>query len=277
MRYQTKKNMRTFTLMAFGFGVVVSGLGSQPIYAQSGSQVRLRSAAYQPSSPVTENRLFRLQTGHYGFAYNCDGEEAKRNNLAIGWCRSHASQLPKRMSCLERIRHEAAQVSRRLLDGMCDSGCDALQAKNEEACGCAECVGQQSFEPVMEQTSETVEPMGAEIIPLAGQLFATSRRSGLIQLTQFESVAEVTGSSEKDFDQTRQVLVEASEAVAANERVHAVAANMHQMSLLERLEVAQASEAKEQLEQQGKQQGLLARLKAVRAAQELHLLKPEKF
>lgn len=208
--------MRSFILMAFGFAVLVGGLPSQTSLAQIASgNTRLSSAAYQPDSPVTENHLFRLQTGHYGFAYNCDSEEAKRNHPSICWRRADADQLPKRMGCLDRVRHEVAQVSRRLLDGMCDSGCDVCQPQRTKSCGCAECAAQQNVvEPGMmvalpadeafEQTT-VVESIAAEVTP------ATSRRSGLIGLTALEPLAEVVVPDEESFASDKQTYPEAVE------------------------------------------------------------------
>ena len=137
--------MRTIIIAAIGLGLFLTTLPARTIHAQDdGGIARLSSAAYAPDSPVRENKLFRYQTGHYGFAYNCDGEECKRNNPAICWRKADQCQLPERIGFLERIRREAAQVSRRIADGSCNSGCEGCQQQNRkpvtQPCGCGNCV-----------------------------------------------------------------------------------------------------------------------------------------
>ena len=201
--------MRSFILMVVGLAVLVSGFLSQTCHAQSESGIaRLTSAAYQPSSPVVENRLFGLQTGHYGFTYNCDREEDKRNHPAICWQRADADQLPKRMGCLARVRHEVAQVSRRILDGMCDTGCCNCQQQRKPACACAKCVAQQD---VIESTAPVaVEPVVAGAVPTTNPAPVTGRRSGLMSLTRTDSVSETGQSNNKIQASDRQVDSEAT-------------------------------------------------------------------
>ena len=144
--------MRTLVLVVIGLSFLLGALPCQTIHAQNDGEIaRLSSAAYAPDSPVTENKLFQYQTGHNGFAYNCDGEESKRNNPAICWQKADQCQLPKRIGCLERIRHEAAQVSRRILDGMCDSGCERCQQQSsrcvKSTCSCGGCLAKQNLTP----------------------------------------------------------------------------------------------------------------------------------
>ena len=191
--------MRAFVLVAISFGLL-SSLPSQEVHAQDdGGIAQLSSAAYAPDSPVRENQLFRYQTGHYGFAYNCDGEENKRNNPAICWRKADQCQLPRRMGCLERVRHEAAQVSRRILDGMCDSGCENCRRQKRQvsqSCGCASCLAKQdattnqpthsstliaSEQSLPEQTVASVERE-----PVSNN----RRRSGLVSMTRLASSTE---------------------------------------------------------------------------------------
>ena len=137
--------MRSFIFMIVGLAVLVGGLLPQTCHAQcDGGIARLSSAAYQPNSPDIENHLFRLQTGHYGFAYNCDREEDKRNHPAIFWRSADTDQLPKRVGYFQRVRHEVAQVSRRILDGMCDSDDSNRQQSYKSICACPKCVAQRN-------------------------------------------------------------------------------------------------------------------------------------
>ena len=213
--------MRTLVLVVIGCGVLFSTLPSQTIHAQDGGIARLSSAAYAPNSPVVENKLFRYQTGHYGFAYNCDREECKRNNPAICWRKADQPQLPKPMGLLNRVRHEAAQVSRRILDGMCNEGCETCQqqpAQTAPPCGCASCLaGQNSFDSTTEiasvedvttnqtersrgllsvkQTQTQVDHPPVEAAPTtlaaAKKSSASRRRSGLISLKPLEPATGV--------------------------------------------------------------------------------------
>ena len=162
--------------------------------------------------------MFQYQTGHYGFAYNCDGEECKRNNPAICWQKADQCQLPRRMGCLERLRHEAAQVSQRILDGSCNSGCSACQQQsvqsvhsNSQTCGCGNCLANHdasnsrikvasSANPSVNQSRHSHHSRSAKhaqvkqaaVAPLAATPVSTSRRrSGLISLTYKEPATGV--------------------------------------------------------------------------------------
>lgn len=190
--------MRTLVLAAIGLGLSISTLPCQTIQAQDGGRIaQLSSAAYAPDSPVRENQLFRYQTGHYGFAYNCDREEDKRNNPAICWRNADQCQLPKRMSCMERVRHEVAQVSRRILDGMCDSECEPCRLQRRSAsksCSCEACLAKQNA--TIDQTTQA---------------------NGLLAAQQ-SSAQEV--DSAKEVEQTlAEVLVGAAPAVPVNAEV----------------------------------------------------------
>ena len=263
--------MRSFILMTVGLAVLVSGLLSQACHAQSeGGIARLTSVAYQPESPVTENRLFGLQTGHYGFHYNCDHEEDKRNHPAICWRQADADQLPKRMGCLARVRHEAAQVSRRILDGMCDTGCSNCQQQRKPTCACAKCVAQHDaiestvvaelpVDKSVEQASVAIETMAAETVPTTNLASATGRRSGLIRLTRVDSVTETIQNdkeivaSDQQFDSesigsakppvARITSAVASEAETAKTVTAPEPTDLHRLSLLERLKIIQSAQA----------------------------------
>ena len=216
--------MRTLVLVVIGCGFLVGALPSRTIYGQDGGIARLSSAAYAPDSPVRENKLFKYQTGHYGFAYNCDGEECKRNNPAICWQKANQRQLPERMGCLERIRHEAAQVSRRILDGSCNSGCESCQQPTTTStaracrggCGCGNCsASNQRSEPTVRIASRKNHAVNharqsndlpsannpkVEQAPVIASVLATppsARRSqsGLMSLTPLESAPQIALNS----------------------------------------------------------------------------------
>ena len=239
--------MRSFILMVVGLAVLVSGLMSQACHAQSdGGIARLTSAAYQPNSPAVENRLFALQTGHYGFHYNCDREEDKRNHPAICWRRADADQLPKRIGCLERVRHEVAQVSRRILDGMCDAGCGCSNCRRQakSTCACPNCSAESTVDESLEQAL-VAEAVPTNLIP------ATDRRSGLIRLTQLDSFAETVQSNNEILASDQQVESEATgfanpvarTASAVTTEVGAEPTDSHRLGLLERLKIIQSSQA----------------------------------
>ena len=238
--------MRSFILMTVGLAVLVSGLLSQACHAQNdGGIARLTSAAYQPNSPVVENRLFGLQTGHYGFFYNCDREEDKRNHPAIYWRRADAEQLPRRIGCLARVRHEVAQVSRRILDGMCDTGGCNCQQQRKPSCACPNCL------------AETV-PTNVASANLAP---ATVRRSGLIRLTQVDSFTEAAQSNNEILVSDQQVESEstgftnpaARTASALTTEVltaeaSADSTDSHRLGLVERLKIMQSSQGSDTTE-----------------------------
>ena len=244
--------MRSFILMVVGLAVLVSGLMSQACHAQSdGGIARLTSAAYQPNSPVVENRLFGLQTGHYGFFYNCDREEDKRNHPAICWRRADADQLPKRIGCLERVRHEVAQVSRRILDGMCDAGCGCSNCRRQakSTCACPNCSAESTVDESLE-LALVAEAVPTNLIP------ATDRRSGLIRLTQLDSFAETVQSNNEILASDLQVESEATgfanpvarTASAVTTEASADSTDSHRLGLVERLKIMQSSQGSDTTE-----------------------------
>ena len=183
--------MRSLVLAAIGLGLLSGGLSVKEAYAQDdGGIARLSSEAYAPDSPVRENQLFRYQTGHYGFAYNCDGEECKRNNPAICWRKADQCQLPKRMGCLERIRHEAAQVSRRILDGTCDPGCQTCKQEKRHVsrtCGCTGCRAKQHHATANQSTHSLASTALAPTASASTEpVSANGPRSGLLSVTSLE-------------------------------------------------------------------------------------------
>ena len=254
--------MRSVILLVFGLGMLCGGVPSQMTHAQSdGGIVQLSSSAYGPDSPVQENRLFRYQTSRYGFAYNCDGEEDKRNHPAIAWQAADGEILPKRMGCLARVRHEVAQVSRRILDGMCDTGGCNCQQKREPTCACSKCVVQQrgiestvvAGLPVGEHVvpvSDVVGPVVAETVRATRVAQATGRRSGLVRLTSVESVQSnqeiVAGDQHVDsaaIEYVKPPVARITSAMTAEVATGTVPSDSHQLSLLERLKIIQSLQA----------------------------------
>lgn len=76
--------------------------------------------AYSPSDPDTRSKRFRMQTGHYGFFYNCDGEECKRNSPYICWNSQHGPDW--RNGWKKALRLDRHDVKQRIYDGACLSG-----------------------------------------------------------------------------------------------------------------------------------------------------------
>ena len=73
--------------------------------------------SYSPSDPQFRSKLFRLQTGHAGLFYNCDGEESKRNSPYICWNSQHSADW--RNGACEACRRDRADVRQRVVDGSC--------------------------------------------------------------------------------------------------------------------------------------------------------------
>ena len=254
--------MRSFILMTVGLVVLVNGLPSQTCHAQNdGGIARLTSAACQPNSPVVENRLFGLQTGHYGFHYNCDHEEDKRNHPAICWRRADADQLPKRMGCFKRVRHEVAQVSRRILDGMCDAGCCCNNCRQQakSTCACPNCLAGPTVDESLEH-SLVAEAVPTTVAP-TNLAPATGRRSGLIRLTQVDSFADTVQGNHEILASELQIESEATglanpvartASVVTTEvlatEVGAEPTDSHRLGLLERLKIIQSFQASDTTE-----------------------------
>ena len=279
--------MRTIVLVVIGCGLLWSGLPSCPLHAQDGGIAQLSSAAYAPDSPVQENKLFQYQTGHYGFAYNCDGEENKRNNPAICWRKADQCQLPRRMGCLERIRHDAAQVSRRILDGMCDSGCETCQQQSCQSatttCGCGACLAKQNTTTQGTQPDELLVAKQSLVEQATALIKAEpasvkGRRSGLLSVTRLNSKSEKIELSTDD------VLIGVIEVLPTTEKVERPplesvqppVARITSASVGSGLEsVVDVPQASPNTNTQPS--SLLERLKRVQSAQSADLSKPTKF
>jgi hypothetical protein len=82
---------------------------------------------YAPSDPWTRSKWIQVQTKHYGFFYNCDGEECKRNSPYINWKSHCETDLPPKKGCLDLLKSEIEEIKQRISDGGCgcsEPGCD---------------------------------------------------------------------------------------------------------------------------------------------------------
>ena len=89
---------------------------------------------YQPSDPWYRGKLFQVQTGYYGFFYNCDGEECKRESPYICWKVHTEPDFPRRKRPLCFINGEIDKVVRRIRNGSC-------RPQAPCATGCSSCRG----------------------------------------------------------------------------------------------------------------------------------------
>ena len=108
-------------------GIRKARIESQQLRADYPGPVR-----YSPSDPEFRSKLFRLQTGHAGLFYNCDGEESKRNSPYICWNSQHSADW--RNGACEACRRDRADVRQRLVDGSCCS-------EKKPDCQCDNCLG----------------------------------------------------------------------------------------------------------------------------------------
>lgn len=74
---------------------------------------------YAPGDPWTRSNLFNRHTKHHGFAYNCDGEECKRNSPYICWKTHHEDDLPHRTGWWQRLNQTVGDIKQRIADGSC--------------------------------------------------------------------------------------------------------------------------------------------------------------
>ncbi len=121
--------------------------GCQHVEAQLISAVKTRrfepAYQYSPSDPWTRSNATQVQTKHYGFFYNCDREECKRQSPYVQWKRHCETDLPPKKSCLTHIQCALDEIKQRLRDGGClgEVGCSDGQAATAAAacqsCTCA--------------------------------------------------------------------------------------------------------------------------------------------
>ena len=90
---------------------------------------------YQPADPWHRSFLYKLQTGHYGRYYNCDGEEEKRNSPYICWNNYDCPTIPKK-NCIDCVNEQLHKIKRRIRDGSCrSSNCSTCQSST---CNCGQ-------------------------------------------------------------------------------------------------------------------------------------------
>ncbi len=105
------------------------------------------SLQYAPGDPWTRGKLFNLQTKHFGFGYNCDDEECKRNSPYICWKNQTADDLPTRKGWWQRLSQTTAEIKQRIADGNCVQCAEAdpcIGCQQQKCGGC--CDGQCSNE-----------------------------------------------------------------------------------------------------------------------------------
>ena len=82
---------------------------------------------YSPTDPWTRSDAIQVQTKHYGYFYNCDDEECKRNSPYIKWKVHSETDLQKKPCCLDFVKRELDEIRQRISNGGCgcsESGCD---------------------------------------------------------------------------------------------------------------------------------------------------------
>lgn len=108
-----------------------------------------RPFQYAPGDPWTRSKLFKLQTKHFGFGYNCDGEECKRSSPYICWKHHTENDLPCKTGCCQRLKQTASDVKQRIADGNCVQCAQAepCQSCQQAKCGgCCDCQSPINFE-----------------------------------------------------------------------------------------------------------------------------------
>jgi hypothetical protein len=105
-------------------GIAACWMNSTPIAHGQLSQVLSdykydRPIQYAPSDPWTRSKLFNRQTKHFGFGYNCDGEECKRNSPHICWKNTPQNDRPCKTGWCQRLNQTVAEVKQRIADGSC--------------------------------------------------------------------------------------------------------------------------------------------------------------
>lgn len=125
---------------------LISCVGLAVCSIQGAQQAQGQSSQYAPGDPWTRGKLFKAQTKHCGFGYNCDGEEQKRNSPYIYWKTQTAQDLPACKSCWQRLSQTAAEVKQRIADGNCVQCVQAApcqscqQANGGNHCDCLDCL-----------------------------------------------------------------------------------------------------------------------------------------
>ena len=82
---------------------------------QSCEEGRRAGSQYRPEDPWQRGRIWLKQTGHFGWFYNCDGEEEKRNSPYLCWKKSGSPYSGERF--FECIRCDIERIKQRIADG----------------------------------------------------------------------------------------------------------------------------------------------------------------
>ncbi len=113
----------TTKILMLAVGVATFCYGGDHASAQLIPALKTRqfepSYNYAPSDPWTRSNATQVQTKHYGFFYNCDSEECKRQSPYIKWKGHCETDLPKKTCCLDLIRRELDEITQRISDGGC--------------------------------------------------------------------------------------------------------------------------------------------------------------
>jgi hypothetical protein len=80
-----------------------------------------RPLQYAANDPWTRSQIFKRHTKHAGFAYNCDGEECKRNSPYITYTTKPLTNLAAGTNWWQRTFQAVAEVKQRIADGSCAS------------------------------------------------------------------------------------------------------------------------------------------------------------
>lgn len=113
---------------------------------------------YSPDDPCQRSKWFRLQTGHFGYAYNCDGEECKRNSPYIYWTAPTNHPIPPRHRWLKEARCDLREALGRIADGscaQCETGCNHCGGS-----GCSLCQQTRSAEVPAADDDQSVRVAG---------------------------------------------------------------------------------------------------------------------
>jgi len=86
-------------ILIYSAGIATCCVGAEQVQAQLVPAIKTRrfepAFQYSPTDPWTRSKAIQVQTKHYGFFYNCDGEECKRNSPFIKWKGHCETDLPK--------------------------------------------------------------------------------------------------------------------------------------------------------------------------------------
>lgn len=119
-------------ILIYSAGIATCCVGAEQVQAQLVPAIKTRrfepAFQYSPTDPWTRSKAIQVQTKHYGFFYNCDGEECKRNSPFIKWKGHCETDLPQKTCCLDRVKRELDEIKQRISDGGCGCG--------EPGCSC---------------------------------------------------------------------------------------------------------------------------------------------